>query len=70
MNLVKPDVFNRRLYKLRNPPSAQADDNGDGKTDVAVYRGEIWFLQQSQTGFTGAGGGAATDKPVINVIVP
>ncbi len=42
------------------------DYDGDGKADVSVFRptGGIWYLQQSQNGFTGVAFGASTDKIV------
>ena len=42
-----------------------ADYDGDGKTDVAVYRGGTWYItQSSDNAFRGVGFGAATDIPV------
>lgn len=38
--------------------------DGDGRTDVAVYRAGSWYLQRSALGFTGVQFGEATDVPV------
>jgi hypothetical protein len=42
-----------------------ADYDGDGRTDVAVFRIEngVWYIQRSREGFTGVQFGVGTDKP-------
>jgi hypothetical protein len=46
-----------------------ADYDGDGRMDVAVYRAGVWYLNRSQSGFTGFAFGAPNDKPTPNAYV-
>jgi len=46
-----------------------ADYDGDGKSDVAVFRSGTWYLNRTTAGFTGFAFGMATDKPVPNAFV-
>ena len=47
-------------------PRVRFDFDGDGKSDVSVFRPDngVWYLQQSTNGFTGAQFGVSTDKIV------
>ena len=54
------------VYYFTNTTKAQFDFDGDGKTDISVFRQSngTWYLQRSTNGFTGIAFGASTDKPV------
>jgi hypothetical protein len=58
--------FALAAYNFASRPASRADFDGDGRTDVSVYRpaGGLWFLQRSIDGFTGQQFGIATDVPV------
>lgn len=47
-------------------PVPPADFDGDGRSDISVFRPSdgVWYLLLSNSGFTGANWGIATDKPV------
>jgi CubicO group peptidase (beta-lactamase class C family) len=64
------------LYQLANPASGSQntpgttsqrtrfDFDGDGKSDISVFRDGTWYINRSQLGFTGVNFGFATDTLV------
>ena len=49
---------------------APGDYDGDGKTDVAVYRAGVWYVMGTTIGFSSAGFGVASDIPTPSSYIP
>lgn len=64
--LIVAGTYGRGAYELTNAGQTPADFDGDGKTDVSVYRPTNggWYLLRSQLGFTGVAFGVNGDRPV------
>ncbi|MCA1622257.1 MAG: FG-GAP-like repeat-containing protein [Acidobacteria bacterium] len=55
--------FSFAQFGISTDKIVPADYDGDGKTDLAVYRSGTWYLQRSTAGFIGVAFGAPDDIP-------
>jgi hypothetical protein len=62
--------FQATQFGLATDIPAAADYDGDGRTDFAVFREGNWYVLGTQTGFTAAQFGIASDKPVPAAFLP
>ncbi|PYT01452.1 MAG: hypothetical protein DMF63_00965 [Acidobacteria bacterium] len=64
-NTVVTEAFDLP-QQYRRPP--RADFDGDGKSDVSVFRpsDRNWYMNRSTTGFAAVTWGLSTDKPIVD----
>ncbi|MGI8641217.1 MAG: M64 family metallopeptidase [Pyrinomonadaceae bacterium] len=55
--------FSAAQFGVSTDKIVPADYDGDGKTDLAVYRSGTWYLNRSSAGFTGFAFGDSNDIP-------
>jgi hypothetical protein len=60
-NAVGGDGTDIGAIEVTAPVGPRADFDGDGKSDVSVFRNGIWYLQRSTAGFLGVEFGIASD---------
>ncbi len=61
---VDTDLNDRRpIYEFQLNQTVPADFDGDGKSDVSIFRPStsVWYIQQSQNGFASTQFGVSTD---------
>lgn len=62
--LVETRTWNINVIPGPRMPKRDFDFDGDGLTDISVYRNGNWYLQRSRDGFAGVGFGLQNDKLV------
>ena len=66
--IVGTGVLNGQIRAYAMVPATNAvnktafDFDGDGRSDISVFRGGTWFLNRSTAGFSGQNFGTATDR--------
>jgi hypothetical protein len=64
------NVFRAQQFELASDRLVSGDYNGDGKTDISVYRDGMWYSLQSTAGFKAVQFGVGSDIPLPFAFVP
>ncbi len=68
---AKHGGFTRVAWGTPTDEPTAADYDGDGRTDVAIYRSGVWWIINSTSNTSSVVGfGLGNDKPIPNAYVP
>lgn len=62
--------YQSTVFGIDTDVAAPADFDGDGRTDIAIYRGGQWWILQTTAGLLNVGFGTGFDRPTPSAFVP